>query len=470
MLILFPIQSEKYTARFPLVTVILIALNIIIAVYTTVMTDKQEKVLEGLQEEMSGIEIRYIKPGAIVRLLSEKGGREEYNKIILSGKMIPKQSEDFQKWLALYEKYQATIDESVFVRWGFIPKKKDPVRILTSMFIHAGFLHLFFNMLFLWTVGCNMEHALNAFVFLLLYLASGTAAALFHLLAFPESIVPCVGASGAVAGIMGAFMIRFFRSRIKLFVLIWFIFRPYINTFHVRAYILLPFWFLQQMLSTMKSSDMGIAHWAHVGGFIFGAVLISLFKVQGLQNTIEAYDNRPEDAPENPSQHPEATTIPGEAPDKNISQILPDPKIFSLNSRINKNPSDMEARLELARIYFSQNHETHCMQLYNSAVKFLTDKGETDALTGLIAELREKSLLKKLPEENVASLMNFFDKQERFREAAFLYSHYMKNFPAGGKYPSALDRLIWILKEKLNDIETAEHLSAWKKKSRGPQS
>jgi membrane associated rhomboid family serine protease len=151
------------------------------------------------------------------------------------------------------------------------------VPLFTSLFLHASFLHVAGNMLFLWIFGDNVEDYLGHFRYLVFYLASGVAAGATHILLNQGSRVPSVGASGAIAGVMGAYFILYPRAR----VLVWF---PPIFFFHVPAWLMLGYWFVVNFVSgtttaiveTHQSSG-GVAFWAHVGGFLAGVLMINLF-------------------------------------------------------------------------------------------------------------------------------------------------------------------------------------------------
>jgi membrane associated rhomboid family serine protease len=148
--------------------------------------------------------------------------------------------------------------------------------IFTSMFLHASFLHVGGNMLFLWIFGDNVEDYLGHFQYLVFYLLSGFAAAVTHTLLNANSRVPIIGASGAIAGVMGAYFILYPKAR----VLVWF---PPIFFFHVPAWLMLGYWFLINFLSgTVNSAEAtaasgGIAFWAHVGGFVAGMLMVKMF-------------------------------------------------------------------------------------------------------------------------------------------------------------------------------------------------
>lgn len=174
--------------------------------------------------------------------------------------------------------------ESPILRHGFVPREPDPFAILTSMFVHGGWVHLIGNMLFFFAVGPFLEDVVGRFFFTLLYLLSGAAALAAHAWQNPGSMAPVVGASGAVAGIMGAFLIRLGTSRIR-FLCIPIILLPWIRfRFLVPAFIVLPLWFLQQFWLANNAADYsGVAFWAHVGGFAFGAAAALLIRALGVE-------------------------------------------------------------------------------------------------------------------------------------------------------------------------------------------
>lgn len=143
--------------------------------------------------------------------------------------------------------------------------------IVTSMFLHAGWMHIIGNMLFLWIFGDNLEDQMGHVGFLVFYLASGVAAALAHIYSAPGSGVPTVGASGAIAGVMGGYLLMFPRARVDILVIIV----VFIRIFTVPAWIMLGLWFALQVFSGVSTpvEGGGVAFWAHAGGFVAGLVL-----------------------------------------------------------------------------------------------------------------------------------------------------------------------------------------------------
>jgi membrane associated rhomboid family serine protease len=146
---------------------------------------------------------------------------------------------------------------------------------LSSMFLHGSWLHIIGNMWFLWLFGNNVEDSMGRGRYLGFYLLCGLAAAAAQTFVSPSSIVPMVGASGAISGVMGAYIVLYPRVRIHMLVVLIF----FITRIVVPAYLMLGYWFLLQLVSGSASqSEGGVAFWAHVGGFLAGAALIVLFK------------------------------------------------------------------------------------------------------------------------------------------------------------------------------------------------
>ena len=147
---------------------------------------------------------------------------------------------------------------------------------LTSMFMHGGWMHLIGNMWFLWIFGNNVEDSMGHGRFLLFYLLCGFSAAAVQTVADPASIIPMVGASGAIGGVMGAYVVLYPRVHVHMLVFLGF----FVTTIAVPAFFMLGYWFVLQLLSGWLSNtaEGGVAFWAHVGGFVAGALLVLLFR------------------------------------------------------------------------------------------------------------------------------------------------------------------------------------------------
>jgi membrane associated rhomboid family serine protease len=162
--------------------------------------------------------------------------------------------------------------------------------VFTSMFLHGGWLHIIGNMLYLWIFGNNVEDAMGHGRFIVFYFLCGVAAAMTQSFLNPDSAVPMIGASGAIAGVLGAYLLLHPRARVLVVLPVFIIF----FTVRLPALIVLGFWFAGQAVSTIlaNSENSGVAFGAHVGGFVAGVALIPLFKRQGVQLFSQAPRNR----------------------------------------------------------------------------------------------------------------------------------------------------------------------------------
>ncbi len=160
--------------------------------------------------------------------------------------------------------------ESIINAYGFIPANFALLTLFTSMFLHGGFGHIFGNMWFLYLFGDNVEDKFGKAKYILFYIASGLAAALVHYLSDPVSAVPTIGASGAISGVLGAYLVFFPHAKVHTI-------GPFYQRLTLPAYAMLGLWFVMQFLGLFGSGG-GIAFWAHIGGFAFGAAVGWIYK------------------------------------------------------------------------------------------------------------------------------------------------------------------------------------------------
>jgi len=221
---MFPLWDDLPTRKFPFVTIILIALNILVFIY-------QSSLGEG------------------------------FNQFIYAMGLIPFEITHFT---------------------DLPPAGPSPIylTILYSMFMHGSLIHLIGNMLFLWIFGNNMEDFFGRIPFIFFYLICGLAAAFVQILFHPNSTIPMVGASGAIAGVMGGYLILYPRARVTTVLILGF----FIRLVKIPALIFLGFWIIYQFLYgvsslSISSGEGGVAWFAHIGGFISGLLLVKAYKV-----------------------------------------------------------------------------------------------------------------------------------------------------------------------------------------------
>jgi|RhiMethySRZTD1v2_1073278.scaffolds.fasta_scaffold310721_3 membrane associated rhomboid family serine protease len=176
--------------------------------------------------------------------------------------------------------FQLSLDEyslnAFIATYGLVPDRFSAINVITSMFLHGGWMHIIGNMWFLWIFGDNIEDILGHGKFLIFYLLCGIVAALAQVMLNPYSRVPMVGASGAIAGVMGSYLLKFPHARIETLAFIFI----FLTRFDVPAWLMLILWFGTQLFSGVGSightmvNEGGTAFFAHIGGFVAGMVLI----------------------------------------------------------------------------------------------------------------------------------------------------------------------------------------------------
>jgi membrane associated rhomboid family serine protease len=241
--------------RLPWATIVIIALNFVVFAFTWIPAQRDQEKLWGVIDDIEVF--AESNPGIANEDFESQQALEQYKRLL--GRL-----EEARR-------------ESLFGQYGFVPIHQEWSDLFCSMFLHAGWLHLLGNMYLLWMCGCSLEDVWGRPLYLLVFLASGTAAALSHAYMFPDSGSPLVGASGAIAGLMGAFLIRYYNARIRFFYWIFFV---YLGTFFAPAWIMLPLWLASQFFYAFVYGDSSpVAFWAHIGGFIFGLVVALYLKL-----------------------------------------------------------------------------------------------------------------------------------------------------------------------------------------------
>jgi membrane associated rhomboid family serine protease len=287
MAIPIPIGHTGAIRRFPVITVGLILINSLIFLSTTKIIEKTQNNFAVKAEELIKYELqlmqtydferfkKYTNEVELMEIQHALSDIEDFRSEIRAGKIIEKKSLEFRRWQALYRAYETAVDSAFLQKYGFVPAKFNILGLFTSMYLHGGWLHLIGNMLFLWVLGGAVEDKWGIPTFIVFYHLSGVAAALIQYANNPHSIIPGIGASGAIAGVMGAFLIRHYKTRIKIAYLLFL----YVGKFQIPAWIVLPLWLGDQYFNAITYKDMtGVAVWAHIGGFLFG-ILFAVFLV-----------------------------------------------------------------------------------------------------------------------------------------------------------------------------------------------
>ncbi|HEA65159.1 MAG TPA: rhomboid family intramembrane serine protease, partial [Candidatus Aminicenantes bacterium] len=285
-------ESDK-VRRLPWVSFFIMACCLVIHILISVEIGKTDTELESTGKELLNYYIQHpyltLAPETKKLLFGEKEN-EEVEKMLASyrrrdsRKIRLFQEDEQQKLDQLSQKLKNIINDVPYRKYGYIPAQKNWIGLVTYMFIHGGWLHLIGNLLLLYLTGPFIEDVWGRPIFIAFYIIAGIFSGFMFSLYNPNFTGPLIGASGAVAGIMGAFLIKFWRTKIKFF----FFFFIFHGTFKAPAFVMLPIWlafeiFSANAINSVNPEGGGVAHWAHIWGFLLGVVVaagMNRFKIE----------------------------------------------------------------------------------------------------------------------------------------------------------------------------------------------
>src|ERR1035441_10341336 len=295
---LVPIKHENMTARrWPVVTLALIAINVAVFLFTMSAIDDEAPqlgevkshilILAALHPELKmQPESQHLVDGFKQSHPGQWKQVQNPNRDIIDAYDAKiRMSEDASRLQdemdSLNAQFVKLSSSSITEQYAFVPAHPRPISYLTANFLHGGWLHLIGNMWFLWLAGFVLEDVWGRWLYSAFYLIAGAAALQFYAWSNPGSITPTLGASGAVAALMGAFLVRFPKMKIEMAWL--FFFKLY--RFKAAAYWLLPLWLFSEIFyGSLSGSLSGVAHSAHVAGFLVGAVAAVAIQHSGLEH------------------------------------------------------------------------------------------------------------------------------------------------------------------------------------------
>jgi membrane associated rhomboid family serine protease len=295
---LIPIKHENMTARrWPVITLALIAINVVVFFFTMSAMDDEAPQLGEVKSHI--LILAALHPELKLQTESQrlvdgfkrshpqqwKQIQSPYRDVIDAYDAKLKMTEDTSKLQeeadSLNDQFVKLSSTSIAEQYAFVPANPKAISYLTANFLHGGWLHIIGNMWFLWLAGFVLEDVWGRWLYSVFYLLAGAAALQFYAWTNPGSITPTLGASGAVAALMGAFLVRFPKMKIEMAWL--FMFR--LRRFKAPAYWLLPLWLFSEIFyGSLFGSNSGVAHWAHVGGFLFGAAAALAIQHSGLEH------------------------------------------------------------------------------------------------------------------------------------------------------------------------------------------
>ncbi len=392
---ILPITHENMAARrWPFVTLVIMAICFVIHSFVAAAERSRTQELNELVSQA----VNYHAAHAYLKR------RPPLDKIIgyvkrplLAEDPRPEKAPDDEEALSLQQQHldeiglsvQKTIDAFPTRRFGYVPARGDVLGLVTHQFFHGGWMHLLFNLWFLWLCGCNMEDRWGRAVFGSFYVAAGIVAALTHKVLGGTPNVPLIGASGAIAGALGAFLVAFTNTRIRFVT--FFRFRPVFFT--APAYVMLPLWLALQITYLILAPRDGVAYAAHVGGFVFGVVVAGALRASGIEKKLD-------DAVEQ-----SVTTVQDprivEASDL-ITQDRAAEALALLDELHAEMPSSIDVQLEILRATKMLGQRAREMAAYARLMQLYVRADQVDGAITLFREVRTE---KRLPDLPAATLM-----------------------------------------------------------------
>ena len=433
---IIPLGHEDHRGRrWPYVTIALIALNTLFFLLTlgslerdaSRLAEVQSRILRmaaiypsmtltpSEQELVDGF--RRSQPATWERL----GSRNRNPADLWEFQMLDLEPEQLEQELAqLGTEMDQLRRDSVVSRYAFVPSHPTLASYLTANFLHGGWMHIIFNMWFLWLAGAVLEDVWGRPLYAAVYVASGMGALAVHAMVFPDSMIPVIGASGAISALMGAFLVRFPKTKIQLGFFYW-IMRPRLFRFSWPAYAALPLWLLGQFFSSSLAGEAGgVAYWAHIGGFGVGVVLALVLRYSGIERKMD----QAIEAEVTWSADPHIVKA-GEYLEKN--QL--DPAIAELQAQVAEKPDSLEAWEMLPSLYWKKNDiPAHQAAVENVCRLHLKAKNPEAAWQDYEEYARAGG--GKMPLETWTELCRYAEDQQHWERAAEEYEKLAAAWPA----------------------------------------
>lgn len=400
---IFPISHDDHQARrTPVVTIGILALCALLHLFF-VVTGGIDRGVDRI-EATGTVALEYLgdrpyltPPRELAAWLSEGMSRDEKQMLSDGRAKGPPPDADVEREQAeldaLARDFQSAVDAAPLFRFGYVPRLGSALGLFTNMFLHAGWLHLIGNLWMLWLCGCNLEDRWGRPVFAGAYLLSGVAATLLHGALHPQSFVPLVGASGALAGAMGGFLVLYARTNIRFAYVFGLGFRWRAGTFKAPAYLMLPLWFAWELFSARflsAAAGSGVAHWAHVGGFVSGAVIALALRYTGLERKLDAAIESKVAVTADPRVL---------AAVEHLDHARPAEAAALLHQVLRDDPGHMDALLSLSRAAAALRDDPLLARTTAKLIERYWSLGEVDAALSLFEEPRPASVEALLPRD-----------------------------------------------------------------------
>jgi membrane associated rhomboid family serine protease len=463
MMVFLPLGHDKGIFRFPWVTVGIIALCLVFQIYNAFHTVDEDEAKLLMEEQQLTIQQLFRKHGhrwikqkhpeklkdpesyLAVRQTMMRDNRRvrEFLKDFEAGKVVPKTHPDYQRVEAFVAKVKGSA--GLLYTCGYTQSAK-PWTLVSYMFMHGGWLHLIMNMLFLYLCGCNMEDRWGRIVWLALYLGGGVAAALTWSGVNPGSESPLVGASGAIAAAMGAFLITNYKAEIRIGYFIMVMLRPIYGVWEMKAYWAVPLWLIGQFLGLATEGHHAetVAYSAHVGGFVMGAAVALVMRLIGVDRRLKTAS---EDRATVFSQ--DSVFVEG------LEQLERGDHAAALSAfeaMLRKDPGHLDAAMEIYRL---QKDPTEAVQAANQALVLAKRSGDMITPLTIYADVNQRHPGAPWDDRTLFAVAECFEHKGDVNAAVTVYEKLVALHPDSPVAPKALLNIAAAFAKSFNQKERA---------------
>ncbi len=380
-----PLSHEHQEARrWPIVTMAIIGLNVLVFIATLVLGGNQERRVDSAAHDVASYQALHTYLELKCKGIDLETRRSEPPSTLTAEEQAAEQSE----LDGLCVTYDAEAAQLIRVAYGYVPARGGVLGLFTYQFLHTGFLHIGFNLWFLWLCGANLEDRWGRVVFPAFYLAAGAVGALAHRTMSPDSWEPLASASASIAGAMGGFLVTYAGTRITFFYIYFLSIKPRWGTFGAPAYLMLPLWLLSELFEAVLSSGDGTSHVAHIGGFAFGALIALGFKLSGVDAKLDAMHEHAVSRLQDPRLLAAMEMTDAGRAGEALAALAP---------LARESPDNIDVQLETLRAATAANDTRRRVDAYLRLVVLYVESGALDTAADLWAELRLHRLEGSIP-------------------------------------------------------------------------
>lgn len=454
----FPLGHDTRIQRFPYVTVGIIALNVIVFLLTQASESGQAKRIRHKELDIMQ-RIEDIDPNYVERRTLEKTIEDPRYKHLKDDSDIQRQLEEYKKDLTeekqerireLEKDFENVKNERIAYHWGFVPARWNFISMITYAFLHGGWFHIIGNMLFLWIFGTALEDKWGPYVYTGFYFLGAIAGATLHGIVEGRADIPMIGASGAIFALCGAFMYRFYKTKVLMGWIIWIFFYFRTGKFNVPAWVVMLLYFLDNLASLYlyQGSGQGTAFGAHVGGFLFGLAVAVLVGQLGLEKKYLApkYDLEGEEHIV-PEEYQNAL--------QQIQRGELDAALINLQATLNREKDYLPALSEIFKIYLIKKDQNAAIDMATRVVDGFLKLDEVSFATDTYRRLQKEFSNVSLKPAIQFRIADALVKLGSYHEAAVAYRNLSTNHPGGVMAQKALLACGNILTDKMGEHQNA---------------